>query len=240
MEAGPLPGAALGQASVVTVHTAAMIHSRGHSRGAAAGAPEAVRQPLPGRHSHPRVPPALPALQLLPWPSQHRHPQACPTSHPSQHCPPHLRPLPTSDAAPAPHHPSEPPPGCHPQPTLAGRTPAVSQPLSRLPGPCLGSLSRPSRAQHRVSTGHRGAKQTSRQAGAKGTSGAPPSAPSPRCSNTSSRRLPVVWGHPAPSHLHTPLYPVRVDRAHCRQCSFINSSTQEAGTRAPNKPLKGE
>ena len=188
----------------------------------------------------PESPQPFPPCSSCPGPSQHRHPQACPTSHPSQHCPPHLRPLPTSDAAPAPHHPSEPPPGHHPRPTLAGRTPAVSQPPSRLLGPCLGSLSRPSGAWHRVSTGHRGAKQTSRQAGAEGTSGAPPSAPSPRRSNASSRRLPVVWGRPAPSHPHSPLYPVRVDRAHCRQGNFINSSTQEASMRAPNKPPKGE
>ena len=142
--------------------------------GCCRGSPGGRLAAFPRLSPPPRVSPALPALWLPPWPLPA---QVVLTSHPSQHWPCPLWPLPTSDAAPAPCHPPQPLPGRHPRPTLAGRTPAVSQPLSQLPGPCLGSLSRPSGAWHRVSTGHKGARRTSRQAGAKGRLGPRPQLP---------------------------------------------------------------
>ena len=69
---GPLPGGALGQASVVAMHTAAAVHSRGHSRGAAVGAQGTVWQPLPGCHPHPKSPQPFPPCGSHPGPSQHR------------------------------------------------------------------------------------------------------------------------------------------------------------------------
>lgn len=117
--------------------------------------------------------------------------------------------------------PARPPPPAHSGREDSCRLPApVSAPgtLPGLPEPSIRGLAQGQHGAQRCQAD----KQTG---GCKGEAGAPPSAPSPRCANASSRKLPVVWGRPAPSHPNTPLYLVRVDRVHC---SFINGSTQEA------------
>lgn len=220
------PGAGLRRGRAHSCHGSLQGSQSGCCRGSPGGRPAASPRPsLPPLSALP----ALPALQLLPWPLPAQASSGMPNLSPLPALPAPLAAsanLRRSPSSPSPlRTPARPPPPAH----VGREDPAVSQPLSRLPGPCLGSLSRLCGARHRVSTGHRAAKQTSRQAGAEGTPGAPPSAPSLWRSNASSRKLPV-----------TPLYPVRVDHAHCRQGSFINSFTQEAGTRAPNKPPKGE
>lgn len=215
----------------MATHTNAVVHSGGHSR-CCRGSPGGRLAAFPGFRPHPGVSPALPALSL-PSPSCPVAPTVAPPSTGGPDLSPlpalatPIVPLPTSDAAPAPCHPPQPLPGRHPGP-LPGREDSCRLPAPvSAPGPLpWAPWSRPSGAWHRVSTGHKGARRTSRQAGAKGEAG-PASAPSPRCANASSRKLPVVWGSaPTPSHPNTPLYLVRVDRVH--HCSFINSSTQEA------------
>lgn len=112
-----------------------------------------------------------------------------------------------------------------PPPTLAGRTPAISQPLLQLPGPCLGSLSRPSRAWHRVSTGHKGAEQTGRQAGAKRRPGPRPQLPA--LSTPTPPAGSCLWSGGAPLPPTPTPHSVRVDRT-TADSEAVNASSKQA------------
>lgn len=154
------PGTGLCRGRAHSCHGSLQGSQSGCCRGSPGGRPAASPRPsLPPLSA----PPARPALQLLPWPLPAQAPSGMPDLSPLPALPPRLAAsanLRRSPSSPSPlRTPARPPPPAH----VGREDPVVSQPLSRLPGPCLGSLSRPCGARHRVSSGHRGAKQTSRR-----------------------------------------------------------------------------
>ncbi|XP_057588632.1 nascent polypeptide-associated complex subunit alpha, muscle-specific form-like [Hippopotamus amphibius kiboko] len=177
--AGPPPGEAPRQASIVAVSTASVVHS-----GAA---------PAHGA-SHHRLP-SIPGLVRPPTPPAAAAPTCGLCRLQKQHQPPTVPPR-TPDLATAPAHPPAAPrtpsggevPYCLPAPPSATRTPP---PLAMCPGPGAGSARAPELSGQADRPTHRGGRVTPPTAPARPPVLGPPTPPAGRCLQ--------AWGSPHPT-----------------------------------------